>query len=84
MIPLQNCSFILSVKKHHFTVQMRSDALSVFEKQQDRNLSNDALVRFAVFIDWFEGAKRGPKNENFHILAVSSPETASGAVVIKT
>ena len=30
MIPLQNCSFILSVKntsKHHITVHMRSDAL---------------------------------------------------------
>ena len=31
-----------------------------------------------------EGAKKGPKNENCHILAVSTPETASGAVVIKT
>merc|ERR1712218_194449 len=28
-----------------------------------------------------EGARRGPKNENCHILAVSTPETASGAVV---
>ena len=31
-----------------------------------------------------EGAKRGPKNENLHILAVLTPETAPGAVVIKT
>ena len=29
------------------------------------------------------GAKRGPKNQN-HILAVLTPETAPGAVVIKT
>ena len=31
-----------------------------------------------------EGAKRGPKNENIHILAVLTPQTAPGAVVIKT
>ena len=31
-----------------------------------------------------EGAKKGPKNENCHILTVSSPETTSGAVIIKT
>ena len=31
-----------------------------------------------------KGAKRGPKNENLHILAVLTPETAPGAVVIKT
>ena len=30
------------------------------------------------------GGQKGPKNENCHILAVSTPETASGAVVIKT
>ena len=30
------------------------------------------------------GGRRGPKNENLHILAVLTPETAPGAVVIKT
>ena len=30
------------------------------------------------------GPKRGPKNENLHILAVLSPETALGAFIIKT
>ena len=30
------------------------------------------------------GPKGGPKNENLHMLAVLTPETAPGAVVIKT